>query len=796
MFAPHPVRVLVTGCNRLPGRAIYHPGMRLRLFSSFLIAVLIAAGCSDDGEPASSPDADAAADDSTDTGDGDTDDDLQPPTAAPASFEVRPGVEQAIVIGADPGASLKIWDNGNDIVAAGTADENGSFIFRRVEPGEGYMIGDASSGPTKLSDPFDVMAIDDHPDQSFFTNQALVEGLNYIETRDGTLLAATVRFPDDAGDGPFPTVVEYSGYDPADPVEEEPTIGIYRQLGYATVGINMRGSGCSGGAYSFFDPSQRTDGYDAIEAVAAQDWVEHGHVGMVGISYSGISQLFVASTQPPSLAAITPISVIEDTYRSTLYPGGIYNNGFAKSWADSRQGSNEAYGQEWVQREVDAGDEVCAANQSLRSQNVDLIEEAALNAYYDPEIGDPISPRTLVDQINVPVFLAGAWQDEQTGGRFATMLDNFTGAPVFKADLYNGAHADSLGPYSLHRAAEFLDVYVARRTPEISPFIRFGAPVLYEQVFGVAGIELPEDRFSSLEDAEATIESEPSIRLFLEMGSADEMIGAPVPRTVVEFDQWPIPASYREELFLGPGGTLGATVAPDTVAEAFTVDVSRSQELTKTADEFPEGESDPNEFDNLAWAPLEEGTALVYDTSPLEADMLVAGSGRVILWVAAELDDADLQATISEVRVDGQEMYVQNGWLRASHRTTVTGDSDPDTFHPHLRADAAPLPAGEFTQVTVEIFPFAHVFRAGSQIRLTIDTPGGTRNLWAFDVPEEADGTDVLIGLGGTTVSMLSLPVIVDGATTTDPGLPVCGGQRSQPCRPAAEWVNRSGGLP
>ncbi len=771
-----------------------------RLLLPLLVALLIAAACSgDDGS--SSPTGSTGGDDSGDStaGDDSTEDEheddgpaLEVATAAPATFVAEGGVHQALVTGAEPGTSLKLWAGEDGIVGAGTADENGSFIFRLVEPRDDYMVGDTGDGPVKMSDPFAVIGIDDRPDQAFYDGQTLVEGLNYIEMRDGTLLAATVRFPDGAGDGPFPTVVEYSGYDPADPEEEEPTIGIYRQLGYATVGVNIRGSGCSGGAFSYWDPAQVADGYDMIEAIAAQDWVEHGHVGMVGISYSGISQLFVASTQPPSLAAITPISVIEDTYRSVLYPGGIYNNGFAKSWADSRQGSNDAYGQEWVQREVDNGDEICDANQSLRTQNVDLIEESALNAFYDPAIGDPIAPRTFVDQIDVPVFLAGAWQDEQTGGRFATMLDDFTSAPVFKADLYNGAHADSLGPFSLHRAAEFIDVYVARRTPEVAPFIRLGAPLLYQEVFGVPGIELPDDRFSSLEQAQDTIESEPAIRLFLEMGSVEEVAGAPVPRTVLEFDRWPIPASYREELFLGPGGSLSTAVAPETVSETFTFDVAQSQELTKTADEG----DDPNEFDNLAWAPLDEGNALVYDTAPLDADMLVAGSGHVILWVRAQLDDIDLQVTISEVRPDGQEMYVQSGWLRASHRRTVTGDWDTDAFHTHLRRDADPLVADEFNRVDVEIFPFAHVFRAGSEIRLTVDSPGGTRNLWAFDVVADADGADVSVGLGGTTVSMLSLPVVLDGATNVEPSLPICGSQRSQPCRPAVDWVNRSGEQP
>ena len=56
---------------------------------------------------------------------------------------------------------------------------------------------------------------------------------------------------------------------------------------------------------------------------------------MVGLSYAGISQLFVASTTPPSLAAITPLSVIEDPWREQ-WPGGIYNKGFTRQWLSQR----------------------------------------------------------------------------------------------------------------------------------------------------------------------------------------------------------------------------------------------------------------------------------------------------------------------------------------------------------------------------------------------------------------------------------------------------------------------------
>ena len=40
----------------------------------------------------------------------------------------------------------------------------------------------------------------------------------------------------------------------------------------------------------------------------------------------------------------------------------------------------------------------------------------------------------------------------------------------------------------------------------------------------------------------------------------------------------------------------------------------------------------------------------------------------ILLWVGANTKDADIQVTLSEVRPDGTEYLVQNGWLRLGHR--------------------------------------------------------------------------------------------------------------------------------
>ena len=68
-----------------------------------------------------------------------------------------------------------------------------------------------------------------------------------------------------------------------------------------------------------------------------------------------------------------------------------------------------------MQNRIAGGDTTCAANQILRLQSVDLLRKIQDNPYYLADGGDELSPRTFVDKINVPTFIGGAFQDEQTG---------------------------------------------------------------------------------------------------------------------------------------------------------------------------------------------------------------------------------------------------------------------------------------------------------------------------------------------------------------------------------------------
>ena len=723
-----------------------------------------------------------------------------------ASFKVRGSLEQVFVTGAEPGQALVLYDTLGGHTAEATADYQGSHIFREVKPFDGYAV--ASGDGSEISPAVEVRAVEGSvPPQEFYEAQTLEPGFGYLTMRDGTKLSVYVQLPGPVEDGPYPTLVNYSGYSPSEPAGSLPISGIdvtpfcgdfpvlcdppnhpsgiiAGVFGYATVGVNMRGTGCSGGAYDFFEPLQVTDGYDIIEAVAAQDWVRHNEVGMIGISFPGISQLFTAQANPPSLAAITPLSVISGA-DTTLGPGGIINDGFAVEWATQVLNRADPYGQGWEQGQVDGGDTICEENQLLHSQKVDIIEKAFENQFYTPEIYDPLNPRSFVDRIDVPVFTVGQWQDEQTGGHFPDLWNRFENAPLLRFTGLNGAHADGFSPVVLAEWKNFLDFYVAKEVRPTPFLIQIFAPLLFDAIFG-APVAVPPDRFTgmSYEDALAAYEAEPQGRILLEMGGGDAAPGAPEPRFEFDVSEWPPPSTVAERWYLHEDGSL-SPVAPAVAesASTFQHDNEKGQETYDVNGSFERALTD------IQWLPWQEGRQAVWLSEPLLADKVLLGHASADLWIQSTAEDADLEVMLSEVRPDGQESYITSGWLRASRRKLDAAEStELKPKQTHLEADQAPLPAGQWELVRVEIYPFAHVLRAGSQLRMSVATPGSNKGRWKFDVLQFEEDVTHSVSHSAAHPSSVVLPVIPGVAVPG--GLSACPGLRGQYCRDYVPHTN------
>ena len=749
-------------------------------------------------------------------------------SASPSTFVAVGSADQVYVTGLAPSAQVSLVAPAGQTLYTQTADSLGGLLFRNVPPAKGYRVRLASDG--RESGALTVHSDKAAPwDPEIYDQSIPDSGYTYLTTRDGTKLAVDVHLPTSpAGEPglppgaplpngpddvpPYPTLIEYSGYGYADPAGPVNGIAILANLmGFAVVDVNMRGTGCSGGAFDFFEPLQNLDGYDVIETIAHQPWVRDHKVGMMGISYGGISQLFTAALRPPDLEAISPLSVLDAT-ATTLYPGGTLNTGFAVAWAQQRQQEAEPAGpnsgQPWAYQQIQSGDTTCAANQVLHGEAADLSAKIAANSHYDAAVADALDPVTFVHQINVPVFMACQFEDEQTGGHCPELVRHFTGTSRKWFTFTNGAHIDSLDPATYDRWYDFLQLFVAHQAPiENVAVTQAAAPVIYQMAMGLPQtdvVTLPADPIQSIPTYDAALtafDQLPEVRVLFDNGAGASPTqtsnpGDPYPGFEQSFSSFPVPGTTARTWYFGAPGVLGDTPPTSAGNNSFTANASALR-LTDYGSNTATGGLWGNASQwqwKWKWSPAD--SAVSYVSAPLTADTTTIGSGAVDLWVRSSTPDVDLQATISEVRPDGNETFIQNGWIRASERKLSTSSDNmfkqPSTklqpIPTFTAADASPMPAGQFVKVVVPLYFEGHAYRAGSRIRVTISAPNGTQPVWSFGQTEPNGSATVSIAFSTSRPSSLVLPVVAGVIVPT--ALPPCPSLRNEPCRPYRAIVN------
>lgn len=515
------------------------------------------------------------------------------------------------------------------------------------------------------------------------TVAARVESSGYIPLQDGTLLHYRLLLP--SGKGPFPTLVAYTGYKtdlyiPADSIWTDPAedrVG----LAYARMNVTVRGAGCSGGSFELFSPQQAADGVEVLRWVEQQDWSRDDATALWGESYAAIMALLVAEQDgvEEHLDAVVAAHPMLDLYRDVLHPGGVPNVVVPTVFT----GRQNFHSLEGIGTALDG---TCAGH--LAARGTSGAEQAAVIAAlhpFDDELMRQRSPGERIRDIDVPVFTAIAWQDGTLGSRPADLLTQLD--VPYRAIVGNGHH--QLWYAGWDEVLEFLDLHLyGVGSAPVDPIT-----VWWEKADGPGWGRGPT--------------------------AWETGLGA-----------WPPPQARTERYALAEGGRLvrgTGTGGPDRYVTG-APGQSQATEHTWTgyAQQPPTGAND--------WSrrPV-TGTALAYTTDPFEGDVTVLGNASVDLWLSSTAPDTDLQVTLTEVRPNGEEVYVQQGWLRASHRALDEERSTPTRpFHTHRRDDRELLVPGAATPLRIEVLPFGHVFRAGSSLRLWVESPKITPDVWAF----------------------------------------------------------------
>jgi uncharacterized protein len=141
--------------------------------------------------------------------------------------------------------------------------------------------------------------------------------------------------------------------------------------GYVCVRVDSRGAGRSPGFLDPWSPRETQDLALCIEWAGTQAW-SSGKVGLNGISYYAMNQWYVASLQPPHLAAMCVWEGAADFYRDLTHHGGILCT-FAQNWYDMQvktvqHGAGERGPRSAVTGELACGPETLTEEELARSR--------------------------------------------------------------------------------------------------------------------------------------------------------------------------------------------------------------------------------------------------------------------------------------------------------------------------------------------------------------------------------------------------------------------------------------------
>ncbi len=361
-------------------------------------------------------------------------------------------------------------------------------------------------------------------------------------------------------------------------------------------------------------------------------------------------------------------------------------------------------------------------------------------------------------------------------------MDKFTSSPAWHVTTFNGVHIDGFAPDVLAEWQAFLELFVAKRVPIDPAAVRNISSFLFQGVFA-APLVLPSTRWYKRSPITTLPWPRGKPSLPFAKSSSERRGRHRLPgrsrrhRPEQRFAKWPPDETAAQRLYFHADGGLDSTMPgePDASAQ-FRLDPDAGERGILA----PGG----NVWDDLPaydWQKSAPGDAVIVESAPLAADTMLYGTASVDLWISSPVDDADLQVTLSEIRGDGKEIYVQSGWLRASFRKPGPDATDLWPAQTFEQQDWSLLTPGEWTLARIGTAGIGHVLRQGSKLRITVNTPGGSRAEWRFALKTFPSDVHYSIGLDANHPSSINLPVI--SGVTIPPAAPLCNVMRGQPCR-------------
>ncbi len=486
----------------------------------------------------------------------------------------------------------------------------------------------------------------------------------WIPLNSGIRLAARLWLPSDADSRPVPALLEFLPYRKRDltRVRDEPIHAYFASHGYASIRVDMRGSGDSFGTmHDEYEAGEQQDALEVIAWIAAQPWCS-GAVGMFGVSWGGFNALQVAARRPPALKAIITSCSTDDRYTDDMhYMGGclLVDN---LDWGNfflsilPMPGDPEIMGPDWRSNWMDR-------LQAVTPPATTWMQHPTRDAYWKHgSINEDFAA------IQCPVMAVGGW------------LDGYSNAVPRLLENLNVPRIGIIGPHAHQFGFE-------KRPPG--------------PAYGFLQIALQWwDQW--LKGRETGITRDPMLRAYMfdDLSPAANVEDCPG-RWIAEA-VWPPASRTTQVLYLNADGLRYAPGAGEPLRHASL------QTVGMTAGKWCPYGTGGGGSDFPVDQGVDDALSLCLDSDPLEMRREILGAPIVDLDISFDKPTAVIAVRLNDVREDGRSTRVTYGVLNIAHRN---GSEFPLEVIPGTRY-----------RVRLQLNDIAYSFAAGHRLRISIST--------------------------------------------------------------------------
>ncbi|MBL1078068.1 CocE/NonD family hydrolase [Nocardia sp. 2] len=491
------------------------------------------------------------------------------------------------------------------------------------------------------------------------------------------------------------------------------------ERGYATLVVDVRGTGSSTGSWDFFGPREHQDYAEVLAWVREQPWCD-GHLAVTGVSYGAIAALIAAGQRPDGLDAVFAIVAGEDPVRELGLTGGVPSP-FIAAWMAAVNAAKLLPSPRGMIRNRVLGpylrDRLRNPGPSWLRRAYDI---AMVDGHEDAHLNDQWAQRLPnFEQIAAPTWIHGAWHDVYNRSNFR-MYDRLSLPDGAKQVLVDDGYHISIG----------------------SGFGEAGNPPALD--------ELQCAWFDKwLKGIDNGINGYGPITVRRQGG------GGWVTRST-----FPDPAAEVRRLYLSPEPTGSARHAGTDAA------LSDTPPTDSTHLPLPSGRNSMASNNSAVMSTgvttllgrrfgsddrQAEATAVTFTTEPFDTDLVLSGPMNLRLRVEAGGTEAFWSVTVTDVEPDGASATLTRGALLSSLRaldeknSTYVGDDLLFAVHT-LRADSIlPVEPGVPFDLDIEINPTEAVLRAGHRLRVAVAAGSFPRHWLPPRVKRKIDGQAVVL---------------------------------------------------